>query len=72
MTRVAGTACIVGMAPQGTLSRFDPLTLVNKETRIIGTWYGSPVFVSANVMTPESKFTSSRFAAKTFARRPPG
>ena len=29
------------LAPQGTLSSFDPLMLVNKETRIIGTWYGS-------------------------------
>jgi S-(hydroxymethyl)glutathione dehydrogenase/alcohol dehydrogenase len=41
MTRVAGTACIVGMAPQGTLSSFDPLMFVNKETKLIGTWYGS-------------------------------
>ncbi len=41
MTRVAGTACIVGMAPQGTQSSFDPLMFVNKETRLIGTWYGS-------------------------------
>ncbi len=41
MTRVAGTACIVGMAPQGTLSSFDPLAFVNKETKLIGTWYGS-------------------------------
>ena len=41
MTRTAGTACIVGMAPQGTRSTFDPLLLVQKETRIIGTWYGS-------------------------------
>ena len=41
MTRVAGTACIVGMAPQGTRASFDPLLFVNKETRLIGTWYGS-------------------------------
>jgi len=41
MTRVAGTACIVGMAPQGTLASFDPPMFVNKETRLIGTWYGS-------------------------------
>jgi S-(hydroxymethyl)glutathione dehydrogenase/alcohol dehydrogenase len=41
MTRVAGTACIVGMAPQGTLASFDPLMFVNKETKLIGTWYGS-------------------------------
>jgi S-(hydroxymethyl)glutathione dehydrogenase/alcohol dehydrogenase len=41
MTRAAGTACIVGMAPQGTRSYFDPLVLVSKETRLIGTWYGS-------------------------------
>jgi S-(hydroxymethyl)glutathione dehydrogenase/alcohol dehydrogenase len=41
MTRVAGTACIVGMAPQGSTSSFDPLVFVNKETRLIGTWYGS-------------------------------
>jgi S-(hydroxymethyl)glutathione dehydrogenase / alcohol dehydrogenase len=41
MTRVAGTACIVGMAPQGTVSSFDPLAFVNRETKLIGTWYGS-------------------------------
>jgi len=41
MTRAAGTACIVGMAPQGTRSSFDPLLFVQKETRLIGTWYGS-------------------------------
>lgn len=41
MTRVAGTACIVGMAPQGSVSSFDPLLFVQKETKLIGTWYGS-------------------------------
>jgi S-(hydroxymethyl)glutathione dehydrogenase/alcohol dehydrogenase len=41
MTRAAGTACIVGMAPQGSRSTLDPLVLVMKETRLIGTWYGS-------------------------------
>jgi S-(hydroxymethyl)glutathione dehydrogenase/alcohol dehydrogenase len=41
MTRAGGTACIVGMAPQGTRSSFDPLLFVTKETRLIGTWYGS-------------------------------
>jgi S-(hydroxymethyl)glutathione dehydrogenase/alcohol dehydrogenase len=41
MTRTAGTACIVGMAPQGSQSSFDPLLFVQKETRLIGTWYGS-------------------------------
>jgi len=41
MTRTAGTACIVGMAPQGTQAIFDPLTFVTKETKLIGTWYGS-------------------------------
>jgi Zn-dependent alcohol dehydrogenase len=41
MTRSAGTACIVGMAPQGTRSSFDPLLFVTRETRLIGTWYGS-------------------------------
>jgi S-(hydroxymethyl)glutathione dehydrogenase/alcohol dehydrogenase len=41
MTRAGGTACIVGMAPQNTLSSFDPLLFVQKETRLIGTWYGS-------------------------------
>jgi S-(hydroxymethyl)glutathione dehydrogenase/alcohol dehydrogenase len=41
MTRVGGTACIVGMAPQGSRSNFDPLLFVNKETKLIGTWYGS-------------------------------
>jgi S-(hydroxymethyl)glutathione dehydrogenase/alcohol dehydrogenase len=41
MTRAGGTACIVGMAPQGTRSSFDPLVFVTKETRLIGTWYGS-------------------------------
>jgi Zn-dependent alcohol dehydrogenase len=41
MTRVGGTACIVGMAPQGVRSSFDPLLFVQKETKLIGTWYGS-------------------------------
>lgn len=41
MTRTAGTACIVGMAPQGSRSTLDPLVLVMKETKLIGTWYGS-------------------------------
>jgi S-(hydroxymethyl)glutathione dehydrogenase/alcohol dehydrogenase len=41
MTRVAGMACIVGMAPQESRASFDPLLFVNKETRLIGTWYGS-------------------------------
>jgi S-(hydroxymethyl)glutathione dehydrogenase/alcohol dehydrogenase len=41
MTRTGGTACIVGMAPQGTRSTFDPLLFVTKETKLIGTWYGS-------------------------------
>jgi S-(hydroxymethyl)glutathione dehydrogenase/alcohol dehydrogenase len=41
MTRVGGTACIVGMAPQGARSSFDPLVFVQKETKLIGTWYGS-------------------------------
>jgi S-(hydroxymethyl)glutathione dehydrogenase / alcohol dehydrogenase len=41
MTRAGGTACIVGMAPQNTKSSFDPLLFVTKETKLIGTWYGS-------------------------------
>jgi S-(hydroxymethyl)glutathione dehydrogenase/alcohol dehydrogenase len=41
MTRTAGTACIVGMAPQGSQASFDPLLFVTRETRLIGTWYGS-------------------------------
>lgn len=41
MTRPGGTACIVGMAPQGSRSTFDPLVFVQKETRLMGTWYGS-------------------------------
>ena len=41
MTRAAGTACIVGMAPQGARATFDPLLFVNRETKLIGTWYGS-------------------------------
>jgi S-(hydroxymethyl)glutathione dehydrogenase/alcohol dehydrogenase len=41
MTRTAGTACIVGMAPQGSSSSFDPLLFVTRETKLIGTWYGS-------------------------------
>jgi S-(hydroxymethyl)glutathione dehydrogenase / alcohol dehydrogenase len=41
MTRAAGTACIVGMAPQGSLAAFDPLLFVSRETKLIGTWYGS-------------------------------
>ncbi len=34
-------APIVGMAPQGARSSFDPLLFVQRETRLIGTWYGS-------------------------------
>ena len=41
MTRVGGTACIVGMAPQNSRASFDPLLFVTKETKLIGTWYGS-------------------------------
>ncbi|MFN8524765.1 MAG: Zn-dependent alcohol dehydrogenase [Chloroflexota bacterium] len=41
MTRSGGTACIVGMAPQGQASTFDPLLFVQKETRLLGSWYGS-------------------------------
>jgi len=41
MTRAGGTACIVGMAPQNSQSTIDPLIFVTKETRLIGTWYGS-------------------------------
>jgi len=41
MTRVAGTACNVGMVAQGSRSCFDPLILVTKETRLIGALYGS-------------------------------
>jgi S-(hydroxymethyl)glutathione dehydrogenase / alcohol dehydrogenase len=41
MTRAGGTACIVGMAPQGSQATFDPLLFVTKETKLIGTWYGS-------------------------------
>ena len=41
MTRAAGTACIVGMAPQNSQSTIDPLVFVMKETKLIGTWYGS-------------------------------
>jgi S-(hydroxymethyl)glutathione dehydrogenase/alcohol dehydrogenase len=41
MTRAGGTACIVGMAPQNSRSSFDPLLFVTKETKLIGTWYGS-------------------------------
>ncbi|MCC6174735.1 MAG: Zn-dependent alcohol dehydrogenase [Chloroflexi bacterium] len=40
MTRVAGTAVIVGMAPQGQTAGFDPLVFVQKETKLLGTWYG--------------------------------
>ena len=29
------------MAPQGSTASFDPLLFVNKETKLIGTWYGS-------------------------------
>ncbi|MBA2451397.1 MAG: Zn-dependent alcohol dehydrogenase [Chloroflexi bacterium] len=41
MTRAGGTACIVGMAPQNSKATIDPLIFVTKETRLIGTWYGS-------------------------------
>ena len=41
MTRAGGTACIVGMAPQNSKATIDPLIFVTKETKLIGTWYGS-------------------------------
>ena len=41
MTRQAGTAVIVGMAPQHQQAKFDPLLFVQKETRLLGSWYGS-------------------------------
>ncbi len=41
MTRQAGTAVIVGMAPQNQRASFDPLLFVQKETRLLGSWYGS-------------------------------
>ena len=41
MTRQAGTAVIVGMAPQHQQATFDPLLFVQKETRLLGSWYGS-------------------------------
>ena len=41
MLRQAGTAVIVGMAPQNQTSGFDPLLFVQKEARLLGCWYGS-------------------------------
>jgi Zn-dependent alcohol dehydrogenase len=41
MTRPGGNAVIVGMAPQNQASTFDPLLFVQKETRLMGSWYGS-------------------------------
>jgi S-(hydroxymethyl)glutathione dehydrogenase/alcohol dehydrogenase len=41
MIRQAGTAVIVGMAPQNQTAGFDPLLFVQKEARLLGSWYGS-------------------------------
>jgi len=41
MIRPAGTTVIVGMAPQNQLASFDPLLFVQKEARLLGSWYGS-------------------------------
>ncbi len=41
MTRQAGTAVIVGMAPQNQRAGFDPLLFVQKELRLLGCFYGS-------------------------------
>ncbi len=41
MIRPAGTTVIVGMAPQNQIAGFDPLLFVQKEARLLGSWYGS-------------------------------
>jgi S-(hydroxymethyl)glutathione dehydrogenase/alcohol dehydrogenase len=41
MIRQAGTAVLVGMAPQNQTAGFDPLLFVQKEARLLGCWYGS-------------------------------
>jgi len=41
MIRPAGTTVIVGMAPQHQTAGFDPLLFVQKEARLLGSWYGS-------------------------------
>ena len=41
MLRQAGTAVIVGMTPQNQTAGFDPLLFVQKEARLLGSWYGS-------------------------------
>ena len=41
MIRQAGTTVIVGMAPQNQTAGFDPLLFVQKEARLLGSWYGS-------------------------------
>lgn len=41
MIRQAGTTVIVGMAPQHQTAGFDPLLFVQKEARLLGSWYGS-------------------------------
>jgi S-(hydroxymethyl)glutathione dehydrogenase/alcohol dehydrogenase len=41
MLRPAGTTVIVGMAPQNQTAGFDPLLFVQKEARLLGSWYGS-------------------------------
>lgn len=38
---LGGTAVIVGLPPQGTSARFDPLVLAESEQRIVGSNYGS-------------------------------
>ena len=41
MIRPAGTTVIVGMAPQNQTAGFDPLLFVQKEAKLLGSWYGS-------------------------------
>jgi Zn-dependent alcohol dehydrogenase len=41
MSARGGTVTLVGMAPQKQAARFDPLLFVQKETRMLGCFYGS-------------------------------
>lgn len=41
LTGRGGQTTLIGMAPEGALAQFDPLTLLMDERKIVGSWYGS-------------------------------
>jgi len=41
LTARGGQTTLIGMAPEGAIAHFDPLTLLMDERKIVGSWYGS-------------------------------